>query len=49
LLWKTGFVELWQEQTNNNLAHGLYITAGMLMGRELFEFVDNQLQYSLQA
>jgi hypothetical protein len=25
LLWKTGFIELCQEQENSNLAHGLHI------------------------
>jgi hypothetical protein len=49
LLWKTGFIELCQEQTNRNLTHGLHITADMLMGRGPFEGVDNQLQYLLQA
>jgi hypothetical protein len=43
LLWKTGFVELCQEQANCNLAHGLHITADMLMGRGPFEGIDNQL------
>jgi hypothetical protein len=33
LLWKTGFIEFCQEQANRNLAHGLHITADMLMGR----------------
>jgi hypothetical protein len=32
LLWKTGFTELCQEQTNHNLAHGLQITTDTLMG-----------------
>jgi hypothetical protein len=49
LLWKTGFVELYQEQANRNLAHGLHITADMLTGRGPFEGIDNQLQYPLQA
>jgi hypothetical protein len=49
LLQKTGFTELSQEQTNCNLAHGLHITADMLMGRGPFEGIDNQLQYLLQA
>jgi hypothetical protein len=48
-LWKTGFVELCQEQANCNLAHGLHITEDMLMGIGTFEGVDNQLQYPLQA
>jgi hypothetical protein len=47
LLWKTGFIELCQ--ANGNLAHGLHITADMLMGRGPFEGVDNQLHYPLQA
>jgi hypothetical protein len=49
LLWKTDFIELCSEQVNHNLAHGLHITADMLMGRGPFEGVDNQLQYPLQA
>jgi hypothetical protein len=49
LLWKTGFVELNQEQANHNLVHRLHITADMLMGRGPFEGTDNQLQYPLQA
>jgi hypothetical protein len=47
LLWKTGSVELCQEQANCNLAHGLHITADMLIGREPFEGIDNQLEYPL--
>jgi hypothetical protein len=49
LLWKTGFVELCQEQTNHNLVHRLHITADMLMGGGPFEGVDNQLQYLLHT
>jgi hypothetical protein len=49
LLWKTGFIELCQEQVNHNLAHGLHITADMLMGRGPFEGIDNQLQYPPQT
>jgi hypothetical protein len=49
LLWETGFTELCQEQVNHNLAHGVHITADMLMGRGPFEGTDNQLQYPLQA
>jgi hypothetical protein len=33
LLWKIGLIELCQELANHNLAHGLQITADMLMGR----------------
>jgi hypothetical protein len=40
LLWKTGFVELFQEQTNHNLAHGMHITTDMLMGRGTFEVIE---------
>jgi hypothetical protein len=47
--WKTGFIEVCQEQTNHNLAHGLHITADMQMGRGPFEGVDNQLQYPYQV
>jgi hypothetical protein len=36
-------LELCQEQAHRNLAHGLHITADMLMGRGHFEGVDNQL------
>jgi hypothetical protein len=39
-LWKTGFIEVCQEQANHNLAHGLLLTAEMQMGREPFEGVD---------
>jgi hypothetical protein len=49
LLWKTGFMKLCQEQANCNLAHGLHITADMLMGRGPFEGIDNQLQYPPQV
>jgi hypothetical protein len=49
LMWKTGFTEICQEQANHNLAHGVHITADMLMGRGLFEGIDNQLQCPLQA
>jgi hypothetical protein len=49
LLWKTGFLELYQDQANRNLAHGLQITSDMLMGGGPFEGEDNQLQYPLQA
>jgi hypothetical protein len=45
LLWKTGVLELCQEQANCNLAQGLHITADRLTGRGPFEGVDNQLQY----
>jgi hypothetical protein len=49
LLWKTGFSELCQEQTNCNLVHGVHITGDMPMGRGPFEGIDNQLQYPPQA
>jgi hypothetical protein len=49
LLWKTGFIELYQDQANHNLAHEVHITADMLMGRGPFEGIDNQLQYPPQA
>jgi hypothetical protein len=49
LLWKTGFIELCQKQANRNLAHGLHITADVLMGRGPFEGVNNLLQYPCQA
>jgi hypothetical protein len=35
--------------SNCNLAHGLHITADMLMGRGPFEGIDSQLQYPSQA
>jgi hypothetical protein len=49
LLWKTGFVDLCQEQAKRNLAYGLQITADVFMGRGPFEGIDNQLQYPLQV
>jgi hypothetical protein len=49
LLWQTDFVDLCQEQAKRNLAHGLQITADVLMGRGPFEDVDKQLQYPLQG
>jgi hypothetical protein len=43
------FCRVMSGQANRNLAHGLHITADMLMGRGPVEDIDNHLQYPLQA
>jgi hypothetical protein len=49
LLWKTCYTELCGEQAVHNAAHGIRINSDMLLGRDPFEGVLNQLQFPIQA
>jgi hypothetical protein len=46
LLWKTSCTEICKEQATHNTAHGIPITADMLLGKENQIGLQNQLNYS---
>jgi hypothetical protein len=46
LLWKTSYTEICKEQATRNTAHGIPITANMLLVQGKHTVLQNQLNFS---